>query len=93
MRNTIVLLSLLILAACGDDFEKKEVLPTVPSKAKPAAAAVAAIRFDTTKASSICKASLRASQRARVRLVREPGDVFAKSRVSTFDALISDACK
>jgi hypothetical protein len=93
MRNAIVLLSLLALAACGDEFEKKEVLPTVPSKVKPAAVAVAAVRFDTTKASSICKASLRASRRARVRLDQEPGDVFAKSRVSTFDALISDACK
>jgi hypothetical protein len=92
MRNAIVLLSLLALAACGDEFEKKEVLPTA-SKARPAAVAVAAIRFDTTKASSICKASLRASRRARVRLDQEPGDVFAKSRVSTFDALISDACK
>ena len=93
MRNAIVLLSLLALAACGDEFEKKAVGPTLPAKAKPAAVAVAAIRFDTTKASSICKASLRASQRARLRLDREPGDLFAKSRVTTFDALISDACK
>ncbi|HEV8355773.1 MAG TPA: hypothetical protein VGQ17_03300 [Gemmatimonadales bacterium] len=92
MRNAIVLLSLLALAACADDFEKKAILPTA-SKARPAAVAVAAIRFDTMKASSICKASLRASLRARVRLDQEPGDVFAKSRVSTFDALISDACK
>jgi hypothetical protein len=93
MRNAIVLLSLLALAACGDEFEKKAILPTVPSKAKPAAVAVAAIRFDTTRASSICKASLRASLRARVRLDQEPTDLFAKSRVTTFDALISDACK
>ena len=92
MRNAIVVVSLLALAACGDELEKKAVLPTA-SRAKPAAVAVAAIRFDTTHASSICKASLRASQRARVRLDREPGDLFAKSRVSTFDALISDACK
>ena len=93
MRAIILILGVVTITACNDEIQKKEVLPTAPRKAAVVASPVAALKFDTTKASSICKASVRASHRARVRLDEAPGDAFAKSKVTTFDALISDACK
>jgi hypothetical protein len=93
MRNALIILTVLALTACTDEIEKKDVLPTVPSKRVAVIPAATALKFDTTKASSICKASVRASQKARARLDEAPGDAFAKSKVTTFDALISDACK
>ena len=93
MRSAILVLTILAVTACTDEIEKKDVLPTVPSKRVAVVPAPVAIKFDTSKASSICKASIRASQKARARLDEAPGDAFAKSKVTTFDALISDACK
>src|ERR1041384_7069827 len=60
MRNALILLTVLALTACTDEIEKKEVLPTAPRKAAVVASPVAALKFDTSKASSICKASVRA---------------------------------
>ena len=93
MRTAIVVLTLLVLTACTDEIEKKEVLPTVPSKRVATVPAPTALKFDTTKASSICKASVRAGAKARARLDEAPTDAYARSKVATFAALVSDACK
>jgi hypothetical protein len=93
MRNALIILTVLALTACTDEIEKKEVLPTAPRKAAVVASPVAALKFDTSKASSICKASVRAGAKARARLDEAPGDAFAKSKVTTFAALVADACK
>ena len=93
MRSTILVLAILAITACTDEITKKEILPTVPSKRVATVAAPTALKFDTTKASSICRASVRAGAKARVRLDEAPGDAFAKSKVATFAALVSDACK
>ena len=92
MRAAILVLTVLAITACTDEI-KKEVLPTVPSKRVATVAAPTALKFDTTKASSICKASVRGSQKARARLDEAPSDAFARSKVATFAALIADACK
>ena len=96
MRNRFLLVVGLSLAvaACEDD-----VLPTNPpvaAKTKvtaPASASVSLTRVDTTKASSICKATVRARTRARIKLDESPTDVAARSKATAFDALVADACK
>jgi hypothetical protein len=94
MRNLFLVLVLVGLAACGDD-----VLPTkpmaTPQKAKPAisAAIVAMPKVDTTRASSICRASVRAGGKARLRLDEAPGRALAQRRVTAYAALANDACK
>jgi hypothetical protein len=93
MRAIILVLGLVTITACNDEIQKKEALPTAPRKAAVVASPVAALRFDTTKASSICKASVRAGAKARARLDEAPSDAFARSKVTTFAALVADACK
>ena len=92
--NRIALLfsvaGLLVAAACGDDPVRKD----LTGPAKPvAAAAVVAPEVDTAKASSICRASVRTRQVARLRLSRVPGDRVALSKAKTFGALVTAACK
>ena len=93
MRTAILVLTVLAVTACTDEIEKKEVLPTVPSKRVAVTPVPTALKVDTTRASSICKASVRAGAKARARLDEAPGDAFARSKVATFAALVSDACK
>ena len=93
MRSIILVIGLLAIAACSDDIEKKEVLPTAPRKVVTAASKLAALKFDTTKASSLCKAALRQSRRAQVRLDGTPGDVSGQRKIRTLDVLMSDACR
>jgi hypothetical protein len=93
MRSIILVIGLLAIAACSDDIEKKEVLPTAPRKAAVTASPVAALKFDTTKASSLCKAAVRQSQRARIKLDQTPGDLPGQQKIKTLDALMSDACR
>jgi len=94
MRNLFLVLVLVGLAACQDD-----VLPTkpvaTPRKAKPSisAAVVAMPRVDTTRASSICKATLRAGGRAALKVGEEPSDPVARKKVVAYSALVTDACK
>jgi hypothetical protein len=94
MRNLFLVLVFVGLAACEDD-----VLPTkpvaTPQKARPAisAAVVAMPKLDTTKASSICRASVRAGAKARLRLDEAPGQALAQKRVMAYAALVTDACK
>jgi len=92
MRNLLLVLVLVGLAACEDD-----VLPTKPTprKAKPAisAAIVSMSKVDTTKASSICRASVRAGGKARLRLDEAPGQALAQKRAAAYAALVADACK
>jgi outer membrane murein-binding lipoprotein Lpp len=93
MRSLILVIGLLAIAACSDDIEKKEVLPTAPRKVATAATRLAALKFDTTKASSVCKAAVRQSQRAQTRLVQTPGDLPGQRKIKMLDALMSDACR
>jgi len=94
MRNLLLALILVGVVACED-----EVLPTKPNltlqKAKPAvnAAVVAMPKVDTTKASSICRASVRAGGRLKLRLDEAPEDVLARKKAVGYAALIADACK
>ena len=81
---------LLVGAACGDDPVRRDL--TGPAK-PAAAAAVAAPEVDTAKASSICRASVRRRELARVRLSRVPGDLLALRKEKTFGALVTAACK
>ncbi len=92
--NRIALLfsvaGLLVAAACGDDPVRKD----LTGPAKPVAAvAVVAPEVDTAKASSICRASVRRRQVARLRLSRVPGDLLALSKAKHFGALVTAACK
>ena len=81
---------LLVAAACGDDPVRKD----LTGPAKPVAAAVvAAPEVDTAKASSVCRASVRRRQLARLRLSRVPGDLLALSKAKHFGALVAAACK
>ena len=81
---------LLVAAACGDDPVRRDL--TGPAKPAPAAA-LAAPEVDTAKASSICRASVRRRQLARLRLSRVPGDLLALSKAKHFGALVAAACK
>jgi hypothetical protein len=80
---------LLVAAACGDDPVRKDL--TGPTK--PVAAAVAPPEVDTAKASSVCRASVRKRQLARLRLSRMPGDLLALSKAKHFGALVAAVCK
>jgi len=80
----------LVAAACGDDPVRRDL--TGPAKPVAAAAAVAP-EVDTAKASSICRASVRKRQLARLRLSRVPGDLLARSKAKHFSALVTAACK
>ena len=108
MRNLLLVLLFVGLAACED-----EVLPTKPEAAvrKPVLvkSTVAMPRVDTTKSSSICKASVRAGGRLKARLdaaaedAQQPSlkarpDAEAETaqlqrRAVAYVALIADACK
>ena len=90
MRSLVLVIGLLAIAACSDDFAKKELLPTAPRKAATATP-VAALKFDTTKASSLCRAAVRQSQRARIRLDQTPGDLPGRQKSRSLDALVSSA--
>lgn len=96
MRNRflfVIALSLAV-AACEDD-----ILPTNPpvaAKTKvtaPASASVSLTRVDTTRSSSICKATVRARTRARITLDESPTDFAARRKATAFDVLVADACK
>ena len=74
------------------------ILPLLPlawRRGRPArnAVAVVAPEVDTAKASSICRASVRRRQVARLRLSRVPGDLLALSKAKHFGALVAAACK
>ncbi len=85
----LLALPLLLLAlSCTDE---RHALATGPSK--PAAAAVTVPQLDTTNASSICRASVRARQVARLRLAAAPADTAAQRKTKAVDALISNACR
>ena len=93
MRNLFLVLVLVGLAACED-----EVLPTKPAtprKAKPAisAAIVAMPKVDTTKASSICRASVRGGGKAQLQLDEAPRRALTQKRATAYAALVADACK
>lgn len=96
MRYRILVVAALALgvSACED-----EELPTTPAAAKkarvgpPASASVVLTRVDTARASSICKATVRARGRARVKLDESPTDAVARQKATAFDALVSDACR
>jgi hypothetical protein len=94
MRNVLLLLSLLVLAACEDDvLPTKPTAPVSAAKAKALPAIVITGSVDTVKASSICKASVRARGRALARLDETPSDGAEHQKATAFDALVSDACK
>ena len=96
MRYRFLLVAVLALglSACED-----EELPTTPPAARkarvgpPASASVVLTRVDTTSASSICKATVRARGRARIKLDEAPTDAVARQKATAFDALVSDACR
>ena len=89
MRSGLAVLVVLALAACGDDYQQQDV--TGPTK--PAAAVVAPLALDTARLSSICRASLRTQQAARLELSRAPADVVNQKKARTFGALVTTACK
>jgi outer membrane murein-binding lipoprotein Lpp len=93
MYRVILVIGLLAVAACADDIQKKDILPTAPRKVATAASSLAALKIDTTKASSVCKAAVRQNLRARVRVAQTPSDRFGERKVKMLDALMSDACR
>ncbi len=88
MRNGLLVLVVLALAAC-EDYQQKD----ITGPAKPAAALVAPLALDAARASSICRASLRTQQAARLELSRAPADVVNQKKARTFGALVTTACK
>ena len=96
MRNRFMLVALVLLAlgSCQGDR-----LPTTPAAtrkapdAAPASASVPLTRVDTTRASSICRATVRARAQARTRLDLTPTDDLARNKAVAYDALVANACK
>ncbi len=89
MRTGLLVLVVLALAACGDDPQRQDITGPV----KPAAALVAPLALDAARASSICRASLRTEQAARLELSRAPADLVNQKKARTFGALVTTACK
>jgi hypothetical protein len=86
--SRLLALPLLLLAlSCTDE---RHALPTGPSKPT---AVVTGPQLDTTHASSICRASVRAGEVARLRLAAAPRDTVALQRTKAFDALVGNACR
>jgi hypothetical protein len=96
MRYRVLLVALLALSVGSCEEEELPTAPPVAKKAKvgpPASASVKLTRVDTTRASSICKATVRARGRARARLDLTPTDDLARNKATAYDALVADACK
>ena len=96
MRYRFLLVAALALAVGSCEDEEIPTSPPVTKKTQagpPASASVKLTRVDTTRASSICKATVRARGRARTQLDRTPTDDLVRNKAAAYDALVADACK
>lgn len=96
MRYRFLLVAVLALAVGSCEDEEIPTAPPVTRKAKagpPASASIRLTKVDTTRASSICRATVRARGRARVQLDRTPTDDLVRNKAAAYDALVADACK
>ena len=71
---------------CGD-----QELPT-GSATPPTEARAVFTAADPSRASSTCKAVIRARNRARIRLLEAPTDSVIQHKAATFEALVPEAC-
>jgi len=91
MRNLLLVLVLVVgLTACEDDVLLPKAKPSL-QKTKPAV--IAMPRVDTTKASSVCRASVRAGGRLRQKLDAAPDDSLARKSAQGYASMIAAACK
>ena len=74
------------VSTCGD-----QELPT-GSATPPTEARAVFTAADTSRASSTCKAVIRARNRARIRLLEAPTDSAIRHKAATFEALVPEAC-
>ncbi len=97
MRTALLVMGfgLLTLAGCGEEPEKRELIPTGPSKSAAPAALVAKPlpAIDLSKASSICRATVKAHQAATAKLTQAPRDLTVLQKANTLNAIVTDACK
>jgi hypothetical protein len=88
MRHRLLLASVLAFGVptCGDqDLSTGSATP-------PTGARAVFTPADTSRASSTCKAVVRARDRARIRLLEAPTDSVVRNKAATFDALAPEAC-
>jgi hypothetical protein len=87
----LLLLGVLVVAACDDEPKKAATVPTGPA-VTPSVAAQASDAGAITGGSTICRVYVTERDVAKADLDKTPTDTLVQARVKSLDALVKETC-